>query len=157
MAMQGADYHRAIFNATKALGAKLNAAEATIQFVGFEQVALLCKQFPHPILQGGTEIEVAMPVGMHWEQSGQRTHQQGPIAFYETEGGTVRAFLAQLFTQGGKADAIVYEGTPERFTRRYRITDCQLSIDVPDRDWENKQQVLLVSGSMFFHYFGEEV
>jgi hypothetical protein len=29
--------------------------------------------------------------------------------------------------------------------------------DNPDRDWENRSQVTMVSGTLNFHYFGEKI
>ena len=45
----------------------------------------------------------------------------------------------------------------EPYLRYKRIEECFLQIDDPDRDWENRSQVLTFSGTMFYHYYGEVV
>jgi hypothetical protein len=35
--------------------------------------------------------------------------------------------------------------------------DCFLQFDNPDRDWENRSAATTVSGTLFFHYFGDKI
>ena len=102
------------------------------------------------------EIEVAGPRGSAtWEQQQAKTNQQGAISFMETTAGSIDKMLLQMISSGGKFNAKIYEGTPDKFLRAKRITDCFLQLDNADRDWENRAQVLMFSGTLFFHYYGE--
>jgi hypothetical protein len=71
--------------------------------------------------------------------------------------GTIDTLLVNLLANGGKFNAKIYEGTPQKFLRAKRIEDAFLQIDNPDRDFENRSQILIFSGTMFFHYFGEDI
>lgn len=156
MAIITADYLETNYRLSLAMGAKLNAANATFAPVGFEGMYILVKQFPHPIISGGTEIEVAMPGGgRYYEQSSPDTSFTGPITFFETEAANVQQFMRDVMTRGGYFDARIFEGTPERYSRSYLIERAFIKLDLPDRDWENKAMVLMLSGTINFNYFGQ--
>jgi hypothetical protein len=38
---------------------------------------------------------------------------------------------------------------------RKDMWDCFLQLDNPDRNWDNRTEVVTLTGTMFFHYFGE--
>ena len=63
--------------------------------------------------------------------------------------------LVDIITNGGTFNAKIYEGTPSKYLRYKSIRDCFMKIDDTDRDWENRSQPLLFSGTMFYHYYGE--
>ncbi|MDF0607241.1 hypothetical protein HZU77_016645, partial [Neisseriaceae bacterium TC5R-5] len=90
-----------------------------------------------------------------WQTQQVKINQQGPIAFYETPRGHGDDILKQLIMGGGYFNAIVYEGTPQKFIRAKRLIQCFVQMDVTDRDLENNAQVMLLSGTMFYHYFGD--
>jgi len=97
-----------------------------------------------------------MPLGStQWQPQQIKVAQQGQVTLIETAVGTIDNMLIDLLSKGGTFDAKVYEGTPQKFLRSKRIVDCFLQIDNPDRDWENRSQILTFSGTLFFHYFGE--
>ena len=80
----------------------------------------------------------------------------------ETVAGNIDQMLVELITRGGTYpsgggtfNAKIYEGTPQKFLRAKRIIDAFIQMDIPDRDWENRSQPLLFSGTIFYHYFGE--
>jgi hypothetical protein len=56
-----------------------------------------------------------------------------------------------------KFNAKVYEGTPSQFSVAKPIYDCFIQLENPDRDWESRSQVLNISGTLFVHYFNEEI
>ncbi|MES2945116.1 MAG: hypothetical protein V4772_19800 [Pseudomonadota bacterium] len=56
-----------------------------------------------------------------------------------------------------KFNATAYEGSPEKFYRAYKMVDGFFVPDTPDRDQENRSQGTLISGTFFYHYFGEEL
>lgn len=149
-----------LHNQTLAGGLKLVNADFALEIEGFEGNWLLCKQAPWPELSSGGEIEVSGPLGLGQFQPQQaKTHQQGAITMMENEAGQIDDMLLALLTAGNNArfNAKVYQGTPENYTYYKPIYDCFMQLDNPDRDWENRSQILLFNGTMFFHYFGEKV
>jgi hypothetical protein len=155
MPINEALYHQTNFRLTQALGAKLNAGDATFAPVGFDGMYLLVKQFPHPTISGGAEIEVAMAGGgSYWEQQPIETKFTGAITLYETEAGTVKQFAQDVVAAGGYFDVRIYEGTPGRHLRSYLLERCFFKIDPSDRDWENRTQVLMLNGTLYGSFFG---
>lgn len=149
-------YLKTVYNATAAMGDKVVSSDATMEIEGYEHLGLLIKQFPWPELSPAGEIEVPMPLGLtRWQAQQLKLAQQGQVQIMETKQGHVADFLENILIQGARFNAKVYEGTPEDYTRVERIVDCFLVLDNPDRDFENRSQILLISGSMFFHYFGK--
>ena len=157
MTINTADYHQNNFRLTLALGDKLNSGDASFAPIGFEGLYLLVKQFPHPILSGGAEVEVPMAGGgVYFEQQPIKTSFQGPVSFLETVAGSITQFARDVMSGGGYFDARVYEGTPLRHTRSYLLERCFFQLDAPDRDWENRGQVLMLTGTLFYNYFGND-
>lgn len=152
-----AAYHAQNFKLTNALGDKVNAGDASFAPIGYGSLYLLIKQFPHPKISGGPEIEVPyVGGGTMFTQAPIRTNFQGPITLMETESGAAEQFLKDVLKGTGKFDARIYEsGTPARHLRSYKVVDCFINLDTSDRDWENKQQVLMLNGTIFGHYFGD--
>jgi hypothetical protein len=157
MTVSAPGYLKSLFNNTAALGDKAVSSDATMEIEGYEDITLLIKQFPWPELSPAGEIEVPMPMGAaRWQPQQLKVNQQGQITFMETVRGSIARALQEIQKDGGRFNAVVYEGTPDRFTKKERISDCFVQLDNPDRDFENRAQVLLVSGTIFFHYFGSE-
>ena len=156
MAVSTAGYLKNLHDATQAAGAKVISSDFTFEIEGFEDTYLLCKQAPWPELSPQGEIEIPLPMGgTMWQPQQAKTAQQGQVSFYETRAGQVEAMLVALLTKGGIFNATVYEGTPDKYLRKKKLRDCFMQIDNPDRDWENRSQPLMFSGTLFFHYFGE--
>ncbi len=157
MAVSTNEYLKGFFDSTKAMGEKVIGSDFAFQLVDYPDTWLLCKQAPWPESSPQGEIEVATPMGgVMWQPQQIQVAQQGQVSFYETVAGQVEQTLVSLLVnQHGRFDAWVYEGTPERYIRRKLLRDCFMQIDNPDRDWENRSQPLMFSGTLFFHYFGE--
>jgi hypothetical protein len=156
MTVSNAAYLKGFYDATVANGAKIISSDFALEIEGFEATWLLAKQCPWPELSSAGEIEVPTPLGgAMWEAQQLKTNQQGQISLMETVLGSVDNLLLGILANGGKFNAKIYEGTPQKFIRAKRIQDCFLQIDNPDRDWENRSQILQFTGTMFFHYFGE--
>lgn len=157
MPINTAAYHENNLRLTLALGDKINAGDATFEPVGYEGLYLLVKQFPHPKISGGMEIEVPMPGGgMYFEQQPIKTAFQGAVTFLETAAGTVQQFARDVLSGGGYFDARIYEGTPGRHLRSYLIERCFFNLDPSDRDWENRAMVMQLTGTLYMNYFGKE-
>lgn len=156
MTVSNPSFLKTQFATTMALGDKAISSDAYFEIEGYEDVGLLIKQFPWPELSPAGEIEVAMPMGQaHWQPQQLKVNQQGQVSVYETTAGHAQNLFQNLIANRGIFNAKVYEGTPENYTRVCPIRQCFMVLDNPDRDWENRGQVLMISGSLFFHYFGD--
>lgn len=150
-------YMKSLFSSTVAMGDKAISSDAYFEIEGYESLGLLIKQFPWPQLSIAGEIEVPTPNGgTMWQPQNIKTAQQGAVTFMETEAGHIQAFLENVLSTGGRFNAKVYEGTPDDFKRIQKIRSCFVVLDNPDRDWENRAQILQVTGTLFFHYFGNQ-
>ena len=151
-------YLRSLYASTSALGDKVVSSDAFFEIEGHEQLGLLIKQFPWPELSPAGEIEVPMPYGSaRWQAQQLKINQQGQITLLETQSGHVQTLMENLiFNAGARFNAKVYEGTPEDHTRVCKIRDCFIQLDNPDRDWESRGQILQITGTLFFHYFGNQ-
>lgn len=157
MPVNTAEYHARNFKLTLAAGDKVNAGDATFEPIGYGGLYLLIKQFPHPKVSGGPEIEIPTAGGgMYYDQSPLRTAFQGQISFLETVSGAVQDFVKNVIKKGGYFDGRIYEGTPARHFRSYLVERCFVNLDPSDRDWENRQQVLMLTGTLFGNFFGKE-
>ncbi|WP_320153043.1 hypothetical protein [uncultured Tolumonas sp.] len=149
-------YLKGFYDQTKALGKKVVNSDFTFEIEGFEGNYLLSKQCPWPDVSVGGEIEVPNPLGVSsFEPQQIKIAKQGQVSFLETTAGNIDQMLINIITNGGTFNAKIYEGTPQKYLRYKRIVDCFVQIDDPDRDWENRSQILTFSGTMFYHYFGE--
>ena len=156
MTLSNAAYLKGFYDSTAALGAKVISSDFTFEIEGFESNYLLCKQAPWPELSPAGEIEVPTPLGgTMWQPQQLKVAQQGQISMFETVAGSVDKMLVDLIARGGTFNVKIYEGTPTKFLRAKRIVDCFIQMDIPDRDWENRSQPLMFSGTLFYHYFGE--
>ncbi|WP_109479092.1 hypothetical protein [Paraburkholderia sp. C35] len=152
------NYLKTVLGTVQAMGDKAISSDGMFVPVGYEDMRLLCKQFPQPVLSSNGEIPIPGPLGTETFQSQQaKINHQGQIAFYETEDGHVQNFIRSLQANGGRFDAAIYHGTMEQYKRGWRITDCFIQFEDVDRDWENRSQVILLSGTIFFHYTGDDI
>ena len=158
MTVSTAAYLKGHYDAARAIGAKAISSDFAFEIEGFEQNWLLCKQAPWPEISPAGEIEVPMPLGSMMYQAQQiKIAHQGQISLLEDVAGSVDQMLVNLIAKGGYFNAKVYEGTPQQYLRVKRIVDCFIQVDDPDRDWENRSQVLMFTGTLFYHYFGETI
>lgn len=158
MSVSSAEYLKGLYNSARALGNKSISSDAYLEIEGHEGIGLLTRQFPFPTLSTAGEIEIPSAMGATmWEPQQLKVAQQGQMAFTETIKGHIALFLEAMTKNGGIFQAKVYEGTPDKFHRAYELRDCFFQADNPDRDWENRSQVTTISGTMFFHFFGEKI
>ena len=158
MTVSNAAYLKTFYDQTRAKGAKAISSDFAFEIEGFEDFYLLCKQAPWPELSPAGEIDVPIPLGASiWQPQQLKINQQGQITMMETVAGHIDQLMVNLITQGGMFNAKIYEGVPNKFIRAKRIIDCFIQMENPDRDWENRSQVLTFSGTIFFHYFGEVI
>lgn len=158
MATSTAAYFKGQYDSIEVLGRKSISSDYTMEVEGFEGTYLLCKQFPWPTVSSAGEIEVAAPLGMaYWETQNIKVNQQGSVSFYETTANSIDNMLAGIIARGGRFNAKIYHGTPDNYLTMKPIYNAFLQIDNPDTDFENRSQVLMFAGTIFFMYFGEVV
>lgn len=139
-------------------GRKAINSDFALEIVGFESMWVLAKQCPWPVNTTGGEIPVPGPLGTEsWQPQQTKTNLQGAIMFQETEAGKIDEMLMKLITQKGVFDARIYQGTPDNYLFYKPIKKAFFQIDNPDRDHENRGQVLTFNGTLFYHYYGETV
>lgn len=156
MTISTGNYLKEMHDSVRTMGRKAINADFTLEIEGHEHTYLLAKQCPFPTLSTGGEIEVPTPLGsVIYEAQQTKVNQQGSISFLETVAGDIDQFLVNILTNGGYFNAKIYEGTPQAYLRVKRIRQAFLQLDPTDRDWENRSQPLLFTGTMFFHYYGE--
>ncbi|MFZ4504595.1 MAG: hypothetical protein ACOYM1_11660 [Methylovulum sp.] len=149
-------YLKTFYSATQNLGYKAINSDFTFEIKGYEETYLLVKQAPWPELTPQGEIEIVMPLGAtRWQPQQVKPAQQGAITLMETMKNHISETLLSIIADGGTFDATIYEGTPQNYLRKKLIWDCFMQIDPVDRDFENRAQILLLSGTLFYHYFGE--
>lgn len=157
MSVSSADVLKGFYNLSKAVGDKSINSDAYFDIEGFPGMGILIKQFPWPVLTPGGEIEMSGPMGSGmWQPQQLKVHQQAQVSFTETTTGAVHNFLKALSKKGWKFNAWIYEGSPDAYYRAVKIRDAFVQIDPTDRDWDNRTQVTMFSGTMFYHFFGED-
>jgi hypothetical protein len=156
MTVSKSRYLKTHYTAAQNLGYKEVSSDFALEIVGYESMWMLCSQAPEPELTPQGEIEIPMPLGAsRWQPQQVKVAQQGSITFMETMVGHVSDTLLSLILDGGTFDATIYAGTPQNYLRKKQIWDCFLQLDNPDRNWEDRSQILKFSGTIFYHYFGE--
>ena len=124
----------------------------------------MLKQAPWAELSPQGEIEIPMPMGSKmWQPQQVSPAQQGQIAIFETIDQRIDNMMIDLISNSGAYrgahgtfNCWIYEGTVDKYIVRKRYLDCFCQMDPLDRDWENRSQPLMWSGTLFFHYFGEK-
>lgn len=158
MTTSNGNYLKTFHDQTRALGRKSINSDFSFEIEGFEGVWLLAKQCPFPTLSSAGEIEIPTPLGSTmWEAQQTKVAQQGAVSFLETVAGDIDQTLIAILANRSYFNAKVYEGTPQRYVRYKRFENCFLQLEAVDRDWENRAQPMLFTGTLFYHYYGETV
>lgn len=125
---------------------------------GFESIAIRCNQAPWAVLTPGEPVEVPGPMGTKTQIPSQvNTAQSGAIAFTETTTGQIDNALIAMLLNGGTWNATIYEGDEDKNTRGKVYENCYINCEPIDRMWENRTSPLTVSGTLYYHYYGEIV
>lgn len=142
-----------------ALGEPVIASDFSIEITGHESLWLIAKQCPWPVLSPEGEIEVPGPLGSRMVKPQQVNYSfQGPITIKEYRGGIGESMLLSLISNSeARFNAKIYEGTPDRYLRYKPVYNCFIQVDPVDRDQESRAELLLLSGTLFGHFFGEIV
>ena len=156
MAITAQEVLQRIYKQGQALGAPALNSNFSLEIVGFENLWLNIKQAPWVTITPQGEVENPGPGGtVSFLPQPLKNSFQGPITIKEDEKGTADAIIKQLAALG-QFDCVMYEGVPESFTRAKNYVNCFLTIDGADRDHENRAQILTWTGTLFFHYFGDD-
>jgi hypothetical protein len=147
---------RQLADAASILGEIAINSDFYLEIDGHEQYGSLIKQCPWPVLSPGEPMEVTGPLGIKtWQATQVNVALQGAITIKETVAGDAEDLLNLQLANGGKfASATIYEGVPSAFHRAKRIHGVTIVAEVPDRDSENRNQPLTITGTVYFHYFG---
>jgi hypothetical protein len=160
MTVSTQQYLKTLYDQTAAMGDKVISSDFSFEIEGHEGIWLLAKQCPWPEPTPTGEIEVSSPLGgTLWQPQQLKVAQQGQIALMENVLGSIDAALLDLINgnSGARFNAKIYEGTPQKYLKYKRILDCFIQVDPVDRDWENRSMPMLITGTLFYHYFGEIV
>jgi len=149
---------KGLYDDISAMGDAAVNSDFVFQFDDFKDSWMHVVQCPMPHMTSAGEIERPGPLGMMlWQPQQARVAQQGAITLNETVAGHVEGMLLEMLTKGSqyKFNATVYDGTVKRYRRKWTFRDAFIVSDASDRAWENRSQILTVTGTLFFHYFGE--
>lgn len=153
--LQSPNTQRENFLAAKTLGDKLFSSDAILVPELDENMFLLFKEFPMPVISTGEAAEAPMPHGaVSYETTQIKTYFQGQVSIADTTKKEVEKFLAKVMSNKGKFNAWLYEGTKQKYAKAYYLEDMSISLDAVGRDTEARQQLLYITGTTFFHYFG---
>jgi hypothetical protein len=157
MSVTPADLLAKNYKTAQALGNKEAQCDAYFEIEGFEELKFLAKTFPRPILASAGVIESYLPNGIKTGQPQQLlTLQSHEVSFYVTRGGQVEKALNQLNNNGGIFQATVHLGQVDNPYASYPLTNCFLAEISPlDQDVEGLGQHVMMSGTLYYHYFGE--
>ena len=104
------------------------------------------------------EIEYATPLGGKACDAGAVNNaQQGPITFTETVAGRVMRFMKEVARKRRHTSKRRCTKARPKLLARLQAVDCFFVPDRLDRDWENRTQLTLINGTVFFHFFGDRI
>jgi len=158
--MYGTRHAFDVYQKTKALNEKSIISEYMMVIDGEPDIQYLLKQFPVPIASPEDVIEVPLVGGMKTQTSQVTRYDfRGSIAFQETVAGHVRALFEKMAAERTVShrptfNAVIYHGTPDNHTQKWRIIDAMLfGFDPIDADAENRGQLVLYTGQIAYMYF----
>lgn len=153
--LQSPETLRSNFLAAQALGDKLFSSDAILVPENRPDMFLLFKEFPMPVLSTGEAAEAPLPHGaVTYEVTQLKVNHQGQVSIADTTQKEVEKFIAEVINNKGKFNAYLYEGTQEKYAKAYYLENCSLALEPVGRDTEARQQLLYITGTIFFNYFG---
>jgi hypothetical protein len=158
MSVSPGQYLKGIYGQAKASGQLAISSDAMIEFTGFEGMAMQLQGFPWPVLSPQGNIEVPTPLGGSRGIPQQvKTMLEGEVTMQETTAGSVSDMLLAMIAQGGTFNGKVYEGDTTNYKFYLPIYDAFLTVSAAERNWENRSQIVSLSGSLTYHFFGEKI
>lgn len=149
-----------VYQKSKALGEIALNSEYTMVIDGKEDYTYLIKQFPVPQVTPEDVIEVPLIGGLKTATAQTpRFDFRGSIAFKENMDGAVRSLIEEMqasveIGNRPKFNATIYLGTQDNHKQKWRIIDAVLfGFDPLDTDSENRSQIAVLQGQIFYMYF----
>lgn len=157
MSVSPADLLAKNYKTAQALGQKEAQCDAYFEIEGYENLKFLAKTFPRPVLASAGTLESYLPNGVKVQQPQQlQVAQTHEVSFYVTKGSQVEKALNALNNSGGIFQATVHLGQVDKPYASYPLTDCFIAEISPlDQDIEGVGQHVMMSGTLYYHYFGE--
>lgn len=157
MSVSPADLLAKNYKTAQALGQKEAQCDAYFEIEGYENLKFLAKTFPRPVLASAGTLESYLPNGVKVQQPQQlQVAQTHEVSFYVTKGGQVEKALNALNNSGGIFQATVHLGQVDKPYASYPLTDCFIAEISPlDQDIEGVGQHVMMSGTLYYHFFGE--
>lgn len=154
--------YRKDYETAKALGAPAIACNAVMIPTGHESMRLLIQNFPLPIATRNDSADVDYGGGLASHTPGvAKTNFEGSITVIETETAATNNFAQWVTDNGGEISecTIIFgasDGTAKN-AKAYKILDVAITFSDGggDVDSSSRSQILTVSGSTRFMYFGE--
>lgn len=151
------------YEAAKSLGAAALACNAVLIPKGFENLSLLIQNFPRPMVTNNDPADVDYAGGLAAHVQGvPKTSFEGSITVIETEQATLSKFAEAIVANGGCLSEcrVVFgtsDGTQNAGAISYTIHDVAFTFSDGggEIDASSRSQILTVSGSIRYMYFGE--
>lgn len=148
------DLRQDYYNA-KALGAAKLACMGMLVPRVAPEMRLLITAMPKPIVTNNDVADTAYAGGLQSHQAGiPKTSYQGSVTFLETETGKVGEFAELIVANSGICDCDFYDGRYNRFVRVHELLDVAFTFEPGDIQADSRSQVLNVTGSIQYMYFG---
>lgn len=156
MALSIGTYMEKIHDTIVANGDPAMSSDGKLVIDGYENFSSKLKAFPWPTISPGEAVEVPTELGgAYWVNSQSKFNQQGSITLQETVVGGMQKDMLKLISEGGYFNGWVYEGNQEHWYSRLRIKRATINLEPGERDWENRTQILTLTGQISYMFFGE--
>lgn len=147
----------------EALGELALSCEYLMVIDAHPHLRYLTKGFALPLPSAEDKVEVTLAGGLvtHTSPMAKTDYTHG-LTMIETVSGHIMELFESVayersINQRGKFDFTIYQGTPEKHTRKWRCTHGLLhGFDAPEIDGENRTQIMMVQGQISYHCFGSE-
>ncbi len=156
-------YLKKEYETAKSLGSPALACNAVLVPKGHEHLRLLIQNFPRPMVTNNDPADVDYAGGLQAHRTGTpKTNFEGSLTVIETEKGAMAKFAQAMVDAGGELESCrvffnLSDGATNSGTIEYVIYDVAFTF--PDGggeiDASSRSQILTVSGSIRYMYFGE--
>lgn len=156
-------YYRKEYETAKSLGAAALACNAIMIPTGHESLRLLIQNFTRPMATNNDAADVDYAGGLAAHIAGvPKTSFESSITVIETETGAIAKFAQAIVDNGGYlAEAVIVfgqsDGGAKAGATAYKIFDITITFSDGggEIDASSRSQILTISGSLRYMYFGE--
>lgn len=146
-----------------ALGQLALSCEYSMVIHGYEGLMVLTKGFALPVIAPEEMVDVPLIGGVMTHTQGlPRTEFKHQFIMYETVAGHLTRFhedraKVRAIDQRPTFSFTVYQGTPEKHTRKWECTHGAIfGVEPPEIDVENRTGLMMLNGQIAYHCFGSE-